>query len=72
MSFSSSIKQELNKNSNLVKKEMVKQELIGYLISCNATVIDNNKIRYATENEYNINRFAKLIIKLICQENHLL
>ena len=32
MSFSSEIKQELNKNSNLSNKEYVKYELIGYLI----------------------------------------
>ena len=30
MSFSSDIKQELNKNSNLSNKEIVKNELIGY------------------------------------------
>ena len=35
MSFSSDIKQELNKNSNLSNKKIVKQELVGYLISGN-------------------------------------
>ena len=35
MSFSSEIKQELNKNTKLSNKELVKYELIGYLISGN-------------------------------------
>ena len=61
MSFSQDTKQELSKINNLAKKEEVKQELVGYLISCNATIIKNNKIRYATENEYNINRLSKLL-----------
>ena len=41
MSFSSDIKQELNKNSNLSNKELVKNELIGYLIAGNTNVIEN-------------------------------
>lgn len=61
MSFSQDVKQELSKINNLAKKDQVRQELMGYLISCNATVINNNTIRYATENEYNINRFSKLL-----------
>ena len=35
----------------------------GYLISGNAKVV-KNKIKYATENEYNINRFHKLLSNL--------
>ena len=64
MSFSSDIKQELNKNSNLANKELVKYELIGYLISGNIDVIDNNKIKFSTESDYNINRFSKLLSNL--------
>ena len=60
MSFSSEIKQELNKNTKLSNKELVKYELIGYLISSNIANEDN-KIKFSTENEYNINRFAKLL-----------
>lgn len=63
MSFSSDLKEELSKISNLNKKNEVKYELIGYLISKNATIVKNN-IRYATESEYNINRFAKLLKNL--------
>lgn len=61
MSFSQKIKQELSKINNLSKKDQVKQELLGYLISCNTTVDSKKVVRYATENEYNINRFSKLL-----------
>lgn len=61
MSFSQDTKQELSKINNLAKKDEVKYELLGYLISCNATVDLKNTVRYATENEYNINRFSKLL-----------
>ena len=45
MSFSSDIKQELNKNSNLSNKKIVKQELVGYLISGNINIMKNNRSR---------------------------
>ena len=64
MSFSSDIKQELNKNSNLVNKEIVKNELIGYLVSKNTTIVKNKEIRFSTESDYNINRFSKLLSNL--------
>ena len=64
MSFSQDTKQELSKINNLAKKDEVKLELIGYLISCNTTIIKGNNLRYSTENEYNINRFAKLLNNL--------
>lgn len=60
MSFSSNVKEELSKLENLKSKENVKQELIGYLLSCN-TGISKNKIKFSTESEYNINRLAKLL-----------
>ena len=43
MSFSSEIKQELNKNNKLANKEIVKYELIGYLISGNIDLNKNNQ-----------------------------
>ena len=65
MSFSSDIKQELNKNSNLSNKDIVKQELIGYLITKNTNIINNGKqIKFSTESDYNINRFSKLLSNL--------
>lgn len=63
MSFAGEIKEELSKYSNLADKESVKFEFIGYLISSNCS-IQKNKIRYATENEYNINRFNKILNNL--------
>ena len=60
MSFSSKTKEDLSKINNLNKKDQVQRELIGYLISCN-TVVTEKKIKYSTENEYNINRFNKLL-----------
>ena len=63
MSFSSDVKEELSEVNNLANKIQVKYEFIGYLISNNSSVV-GNKIRYATESQYNINRFAKLLSNL--------
>ncbi len=63
MSFSSDIKQELNNLKTLSNKELVKYELIGYLVSKNI-YIKNKKIEYTTESDYNINRFSKLLSNL--------
>ena len=60
MSFSSELKEDLSKIQNLKNKDLVKYELIGYLIS-NNTTCDNKNTYYSTVNEYNINRFNKLI-----------
>lgn len=64
MSFSSNIKQELNKANSLVNKENVKFELMGYCISGNTDVIKGKNIRFSTESDYNINRFSKLLSNL--------
>ena len=58
MSFSLDAKEELSKLKNLANKSQVKYELIGYLISANTSVY------IATESEYNINRFSKLLNNL--------
>lgn len=63
VSFSRDIKEELSKLNTLSNKESVKFELIGYLISNNAS-ITKGKVKYATENEYNINRLNKLLNNL--------
>ena len=63
MSFSTELKEELSKIENLPNKDAVKFELIGYLISSNVSEF-KNKIKYKTENEYNINRFSKLLSNL--------
>ncbi len=64
MSFSSDIKQELNKNSNLSNNELVKNELMGYLISGNTNIVNQKEIKFSTESDYNINRFSKLLSNL--------
>ena len=64
MSFSSDIKQELNKNSSLSNKNIVKQELVGYLISGNVNILKGKEIKFSTESDYNINRFSKLLSNL--------
>lgn len=68
MSFSSDIKQELNNLKNLSNKETVKYELIGYLVSGNID-IEKSYIEYATESDYNINRFSKLLSNLNIDHN---
>ena len=60
MSFSTELKEELSKTENLSNKEAVKYELLGYLISSNITQ-EKSKIKFSTENEYNINRFSRLL-----------
>ena len=56
-SFSANIKKELSSINNLSNKDLVKTELYGYLLT-----ISSNK--FITENEYNINRFSKLLSNL--------
>ena len=63
MSFSKELKEELSKTEKLSNKEAVKYELIGYLLSSNIC-IENEKIKFSTENEYNINRFSRLLINM--------
>lgn len=60
MSFSSDIKIELSELNNLKKKQEVYMELLGYLSSKNAE-LNESKLKFSTENEYNINRFSKLL-----------
>lgn len=63
MSFAGEVKEELNKLTNLANKEAVKYEFLGYLMT-NHMTIEKNKMKFSTENEYNINRFSKLLNNL--------
>ena len=63
MSFSTDLKEEISKTENLADKKSVKYELIGYLIS-NHINIEKDEIKFTTENEYNINRFSRLLSNL--------
>ena len=60
MSFSSDLKEELSKINNLKNKQEVYAEFLGYLVTANV-FIKGKTIKFSTENEYNINRFAKLL-----------
>ena len=60
MAFSTELKKEISELGNLSNKEAVRYELIGYLISSNISE-EKNKIKFSTENEYNINRFSRLL-----------
>lgn len=67
MSFSSEVKEELSKISNLANKELVKYEFLGYLSTNHVTMEKGKnctKVKFSTENEYNINRFGKLLNNL--------
>lgn len=63
MSFSAEVKEELSKITNLANKDEVKAELLGYLLTSNIS-IENTQVKYSTENQYNINRFGKLLSNL--------
>ena len=63
MSFSTDVKEELSKLNNLANKSCIKAEMYGYLCSSNLG-LRNNTIKFATESEYNINRFSKILNNL--------
>lgn len=69
MSFSSDVKQELNKSTNLTNKDIVRNELNGYLMSGNISIQKNKNIKFTTESDYNINRFSKLLSNLDISHN---
>ena len=64
MSFSSEVKEEISKITNLANKQSVKFELLEYLTTNNIS-IEKNKLKFYTESEYNINRFGKLLNNLL-------
>ena len=61
MSFSADVKEELSKINIFSNVDAVKSEIYGYLLTVNN---ENSKIKFLTENEYNINRLNKLLNKL--------
>ena len=59
MSFSQEVKEELSKMANLANKDEVLYEFLGYLASNN--ISEEKKVtKFSTENDYNIDRFAKI------------
>lgn len=63
MSFSSEIKEELSKVNNLKNKEILEAEFLGYVLTGNTSNNDKNLI-FVTENEFNIERFYKILFNL--------
>ena len=63
MSFSAEVKEELSKLNIFNNIEFVKAELFGYLLTSNANYVEN-KIEFITENQFNIERFYKILFKL--------
>ena len=63
MSFSSDIKEELTKINNFKNKTLLEAEFLGYILTGNTT---NNEdyLEFITENEFNIERFYKILFNL--------
>lgn len=63
MSFSSDIKEELTKVNNLKNIKILESEFLGYILTGNTTNNDNI-LEFITENEFNIERFYKILFNL--------
>ena len=63
MSFSYDVKEELSTLKNFKNKELLEAEFLGYILTGNA-IVDGDKVCYITENEYNIERFFKILFNL--------
>ena len=63
MSFSSEIKEELSKINKIKNKELIKSEFLGYILTGNTTNSENF-LEFITENEFNIERFYKILFSL--------
>ncbi len=61
MSFSANVKEELSKINNFSNKQAIEAELYGYMLTMN---MSNEKIKFLTENEYNVNRLNKILNRL--------
>ena len=67
MSFSSDIKEELSGINNFKNKDILIAEFLGYILSSNTNFINNENeeiVEYITENEFNIERFYKILFSL--------
>ena len=63
MSFSSEIKEEISKVNNFKNKTILEAEFLGYILTGN-TENSNNTLEFITENEFNIERFYKILFNL--------
>ncbi len=63
MSFSTDIKEELSRVNNWKDKEILSGEFLGYILTGN-TQDEKNFLEFITENEFNIERFYKILFNL--------
>lgn len=63
MSFSADIKEELSKVNNFNDREALKAEFLGYLLTWEINKSEK-QIEFLTENEFNVERFYKILFKL--------
>lgn len=63
MSFSADVKEELSKINTLNNKEVLRAELLGYILTGNTSNYEEI-IEYITENEFNIERIYKILFNL--------
>ena len=63
MSFSSDIKEEITKVNNFKNLPVLEAEFLGYILTGN-TLNNNDKLEFVTENEFNIERFYKILFNL--------
>ena len=61
MSFSVEVKEELGEINTFSKENLVKAEILGYLLSSN---FSKESSEFYTENEFNIERFYKLLFRV--------
>ena len=63
MSFSSEVKEELSKVNNFNNKEFLKAEFLGYALTWKMDE-SQDTIEFLTENEFNVERFYKILFNL--------
>jgi DNA-binding protein WhiA len=63
MSFSSEIKEELSQVNNFKDRKIVEAEFLGYILT-GSIEKDIKEIEFVTENEFNIERFYKILFNL--------
>lgn len=63
MSYSSDVKEELSNFNNWKNKELLEAEFLGYILTGNA-IANGEEIEFVTENEFNIERFFKILFNL--------
>lgn len=63
MSFSADIKEELSKVNNWKDKQILEGEFLGYILTGN-TSNETKSLEFVTENEFNIERFYKILFNL--------